>query len=311
MTAIREFRIHRFGGPEVLEADEVEPSLPDASQALVAVKAASVNPVDFKIRSGKYPAVKEDRLPYTLGRDVSGIVEKCGAQVTAFAVGEEVFGMVGIGGGGYAEKAVVDQKAIARKPASLNHIQAAAIPLAGQTAWQGLFRHGQLRAGQSVLIHGGSGGVGHFAVQFAKAKGARVLTTVSTANVEFARSLGADVVIDYKTQRFEDHASDLDMVFDLIDGETRERSWPLLKRSGVLVSTLTDPSQDKAKEHGVRAMRYTVEADGAELAEIAELVAAGKVKPHIAKTYALDQASDALSEVEKGHSVGKIVLVTK
>lgn len=168
---------------------------------------------------------------------------------------------------GYAEKAVLDQKAIARKPASLDHIHAAAIPLAGQTAWQGLLRHGQLKAGQSVLIHGGSGGVGHFAVQFAKARGARVLTTVSTDNVDFARSLGADVVIDYKTQRFEDHASELDMVFDLIDGETRERSWALLKRGGVLVSTLTDPSQDKAKQHGVRAMRYTVEADGTELAE--------------------------------------------
>jgi NADPH:quinone reductase-like Zn-dependent oxidoreductase len=309
MTAIREFRIHRFGGPDVLQADEAEPSLPDASQVLVAVKAASVNPVDFKIRGGKYPAVKEDRLPYALGRDVSGVVEKCGAQATAFKVGDEVFGMVGINGGAYAEKAVLAQKAIARKPASLDHVHAAAIPLAGQTAWQGLFRHGQLKAGQSVLIHAGSGGVGHLAVQFAKAKGARVLTTISTDNVDFARSLGADVVIDYKTQRFEDHASDLDMVFDLIDGETRERSWALLKRGGVLVSTLTDPSQDKAKEHGVRAM--TVEADGAELAEIAELVTAGKVKPHVAKTYPLEQASDALSDVEKGHSVGKVVLTVE
>jgi NADPH:quinone reductase-like Zn-dependent oxidoreductase len=309
MSAIREFRVHRFGGPDVLQADEVEPSLPDASQVLITVKAASVNPVDFKIRSGKYPAVKEDRLPYTLGRDLSGVVEKCEAQATAFKVGDEVFGMVGISGGGYAEKAVLDQKAIARKPASLDHVHAAAIPLAGQTAWQGLFRHGQLKAGQSVLIHGGSGGVGHFAVQFAKAKGARVLTTVSTDNVDFLRSLGADVVIDYKTQRFEDHASDLDMVFDLIDGETRERSWALLKRGGVLVSTLTDPSQDKAKEYGVRAMRYTVEADGTELAEIAELVVSGKVKPHVAKTFPLAQASAALSDVEKGHSVGKIVLV--
>ena len=308
MTAIREFRIHRFGGPEVLQADEVEPSLPDASQVLVTVRAASVNPVDFKIRGGKYPAVKEDRLPYTLGRDVSGVVEKCGAQATAFKTGDEVFGMVGINGGGYAEKTVLDQKAIARKPASLDHIHAAAIPLAGQTAWQGLFRHGQLKAGQSVWIHGGSGSVGHFAVQFAKAKGARVLTTVSTDNVDFARSLCADVVIDYKAQRFEDHASNLDMVFDLIDGETRERSWPLLKRGGVLVSTLTDPSQDKAKQHGVRAMRYTVEADGAELGEIAELVTAGKVKPHVAKTFSLERASDALSDVEKGHSVGKVVL---
>jgi NADPH:quinone reductase-like Zn-dependent oxidoreductase len=311
MSTIREFRIHRFGGPEVLRLDEVEPSLPDASQVLVAVKAASVNPVDFKIRSGKYPAVKEDRLPYTLGRDVSGVVEKCGAQVTAFRVGDEVFGMVGIGGGGYAEKAVLDEKAIVRKPELLDHAHAGAIPLAGQTAWQGLFRYGQLKARQSVLIHGGSGGVGHFAVQFAKAKGARVLTTVSTGNVAFARSLGADVVIDYKTQRFEDHASDLDMVFDLIDGETRKRSWPLLKRGGVLVTTLTDPSQDKEKEHGVRTTRYTVEADGRELAEIAELVTSGKVRPHVAKTYPLDRAPDALSEVEQGHSVGKVVLVSK
>jgi NADPH:quinone reductase-like Zn-dependent oxidoreductase len=308
MTTVRKMRIHRFGGPEVLELEEIEPSLPDAAQILVRTKAASVNPVDFKIRNGKYPAVKEDRLPYTLGRDVSGVVEFCGAQATKFKVGDDVFGMVAIGGGGYAEKVVLDQWAIAHKPAELDHLQAAAIPLAGQTAWQGLFRHGQLTAGQSVLIHGGSGGVGHFAIQFAKARGAYVLTTVSTENVAFARSLGADVVIDYKTQRFEDHASDLDMVFDLIDGETRERSWKLLKRGGLLVSTLTEPSQAKAKGLDVRAMRYTVEADGSELAEIGELATAGRVKPHIEKTFPLERAAEALREAEAGHSVGKIVL---
>jgi NADPH:quinone reductase-like Zn-dependent oxidoreductase len=308
MTKIRKVRLHRFGGNEVLQADDIEPSLPDAGQVFVAVKAASVNPVDFKIRSGKYPAVKDDRLPYTLGRDVSGIVEMCGAQATKFKIGDEVFGMVAVYGGGYSQKVVLDQRALAAKPPSLDHVHAAAIPLAGQTAWQGLFRHGQLKAGQSVLVHGGSGGVGHFAVQFAKARGARVLTTVSTDNVEFARSLGADVVIDYKTQRFEDKASDLDMVFDLIDGETRERSWKLLRKGGVLVSTLTEPSQEKARQVGVRAMRYTVEADGAELAEIAELVAAGKVKPQVQKRFALDAAADALASVEQGHSVGKIVL---
>jgi NADPH:quinone reductase-like Zn-dependent oxidoreductase len=305
---IRKVRIHRFGGPEVLQIDEVEPSAADASQVLVDVKAASINPVDFKIRNGQYPAVKEDRLPYTLGRDVSGVVEKCGAQATQFKVGDEVFGMVGIGGGGYAEKVALDQQAITRKPPALDHVHAAAIPLAGQTAWQGLFRHGQLKAGQSVLIHGGSGGVGHFAVQFAKAKGARVLTTVSTDNVAFAQGLGADVVIDYKTQRFEDQAQDLDMVFDLIDGETRERSWRLLKRGGILVSTLTEPSQDTAARHGVRALRYTVEADGSELAKIAELVASGRVKPHVQRTFPLDDARQALSAVEHGGSVGKIVL---
>jgi NADPH:quinone reductase-like Zn-dependent oxidoreductase len=306
MTKIRMMRIHRFGGD--LQPDDVEPSQPDASQVLIAVKAASINPVDFKIRSGKYPAVKEDRLPYTPGRDASGIVEQCGARAMAFKVGDEVFGMVGIRGGGYAQKVVLDQDAITAKPPGIDHAHAAALVLAGQTAWQGLFRHGGLQAGQSVLIHGGAGGVGHFAIQFAKAKGARVLTTVSTDNVAFAKSLGADIVIDYKTQRFEDHASGLDMVFDLIGGETRERSWATLKPGGVLVSTLSAPDQKKAQKLGVRALHYGVEADGKELAEMAALVAAGKVKPHIEKTFPLDQAAEALAEVEKGHTVGKIVL---
>jgi NADPH:quinone reductase-like Zn-dependent oxidoreductase len=188
MAKVWKMRIHQFGGAEVLQADDIEPSLPDAGQVFVSVRAASVNPVDFKIRSGKYPSVKDDRLPYTLGRDVSGVVEKCGAQATRFKAGDEVFGMVGIYGGGYSEQVVLDEGAIAAKPSKLDHVHATAIPLAGQTAWQGLFRHGGLKAGQSVLIHGGSGGVGHFAVQFAKAKGARVLTTVSTENVAFARS---------------------------------------------------------------------------------------------------------------------------
>jgi NADPH:quinone reductase-like Zn-dependent oxidoreductase len=310
MAPVTKMRIHRFGGKEVLQADVIEPSLPDAGQVLVAVHAASVNPVDFKIRSGKYPAVKDDRLPYTLGRDFSGVVEKCGAQATRFKPGDEVFGMVNIYGGGYSEKAAVEERAIALKPTGIDHVHAAAIPLAGQTAWQGLFRHGGLKAGLTVLIHGGSGGVGHYAIQFAKAKGARVLTTVSTGNVQFARDLGADVVIDYKKQRFEDEASDLDMVFDLIDGETRERSWKLVRNGGILVTTLTDPSQDKARDHGIRATRYTVEADASELVEIADLVASGKVKPHVQKTFPLLSAIDALASVEDGHSIGKIVLTT-
>src|SRR5579863_796128 len=305
---VRKVRIHRFGGPEVVQVDNVEPSLPDALQVLVSVQAASINPVDFKIRNGQYPAVKEDRLPYTLGRDVSGVIEKCGAQSTQFNIGEQVLGIVGIGGGGYAEKAVLDQQAITRKPAVIDHLHSAAIPLAGLTAWQGLFRHGQLKSGQSVLIHGGSGGVGHFAIQFAKAKGARVFTTVSTATLAFARDLGADVVIDYKTQRFEDQAQDLDMVLDLVGGESRDRSWKLLKRGAVLVSTLTEPSQETALQYGVRALRYTVEANGDDLAEIMNLVVAGKVKPHVEKSFRLEEAAGAMAVVERGGSVGKIVL---
>jgi NADPH:quinone reductase-like Zn-dependent oxidoreductase len=189
MSPITKMRIRSFGGKEVLQADDIEPSLPDAGQLPVAVHAASVNPVDFKIRSGKYPAVKDDRLPYTLGRDFSGVVEKCGAQATRFNPGgDEAFGMVNICGGGYSEKVAVEERAIALKPTGIDHAYAAAIPLASQTAWQGLFRHGQLKSGQKVLIHGGSGGVGHYAIQFAKAKGARVLTTVSTDNVSLHRN---------------------------------------------------------------------------------------------------------------------------
>jgi NADPH:quinone reductase-like Zn-dependent oxidoreductase len=305
---VRKVRMHGFGGPEVLKLDTVEQSLPDAGQVLVRVKAASINPVDFKIREGKYPAVKEDRLPYTVGRDVSGIIEQCGAQATRFQVGDEVVGIAGLGYGGYAEQTVLEERALAGLPSSINHPNAAAIPLAGTTAWQGLFRYGELMPGQSVLIHGGSGGVGHLAVQFAKAKGARVLTTVSTENVAFAHELGADVVIDYKKERFEDHAQQLDLVLDLVDGETRERSWPLLKRGGKLITTLTAPSPELASKYGVRARRYTVEAHGGELAEMLALVIAGQVKPHVQQMFRLDEATQALAIVEKGHAVGKVVL---
>jgi NADPH:quinone reductase-like Zn-dependent oxidoreductase len=211
MAAIEMVRIHQFGGIETLRYEDVELSMPDVTEILIASRAASVNPVDFKIRSGKYPAVKDDKLPYTLGRDACGIVEKCGPGVTKFKVGDEVFGIVGIQGGGYAQKVLLDHDAVATKPKSIDHVHAAAVPLAGQTAWQGLFRYGDVKAGQKILIHGGSGGVGHFAIQFAKARGAHVTTTVSTANVEFAQSLGADVVIDYKKQRFEQEIKDLDM----------------------------------------------------------------------------------------------------
>jgi NADPH:quinone reductase-like Zn-dependent oxidoreductase len=308
MPAVKMVRIHQFGGIETLRYEDVELSMPDATEILIASRAASVNPVDFKIRSGKYPAVKDDKLPYILGRDACGVVEKCGAGATKFKVGDEVFGIVGIHGGGYAQKVLFDQDAVAAKPKGIDHVHAAAVPLAGQTAWQGLFRYGDVKAGQRILIHGGSGGVGHFAIQFAKARGAHVTTTVSTANVDFAQSLGADVVIDYKKQRFEQEVKDLDMVFDLIDGETRERSWGLIKKGGILVTTLTEPSQQQAEKHGIRATRYTVEADGRELGEIAELIDAGKVKPAVTETFPLSRAADALRAVENGHSRGKTVI---
>jgi len=300
--------IEAFGGPDVLRWQKISVPKPREGEVLLKIRAASVNPVDYKIRSGKYPAVKANMLPYVLGRDVCGDVEACGPGVTAFAEGAPLYAFLGIDRGGYAEYVVVKESEASSKPTVLDHPSAAAVPLAGLTAWQGLFRYGGLQSGQRVLIHAGSGGVGHFAIQFAKARGAHVITTVSEQSVDFVRKLGADEVIDYKKQRFENEVQDVDVVFDLIGGETQDRSWRVLKKGGILVSTLSPPSQEKASAHGVRGTRYTAESNASELAEIAGLIDAGTVKPAISKTFALSDAALALQIVEQGHTQGKVVL---
>jgi NADPH:quinone reductase-like Zn-dependent oxidoreductase len=281
---------------------------PQAGEVLVQVYAASVNPVDWKIREGRYPAVKADKLPYVMGRDVSGVVTASGGGDSLPKIGDAVFGMLGIERGGYAEHVILRAGEVAPKPRSLDHVTAAAVPLAGLTAWQGLFRHGGLQAGQRVLIHGGSGGVGHLAIQFAKAKGATVATTVSGRHIDFVRSLGADQVIDYKKQRFEDEVHDVDLVYDLIAGETQDRSWQVLKQGGTLISTLTEPSQEEARKRKVRALRYTCEPDGRALAEIAALIDAGQVTPKVSRVFDLGRAADAEEYVKQGHTEGKVVL---
>jgi NADPH:quinone reductase-like Zn-dependent oxidoreductase len=228
--------------------------VPQADEVLVKVNAASVNPVDYKTRSGK-SAVKQNQLPMVLGRDVAGIVEQCGSAATHFKKGSEVYALLDREHGGYAEYVIVKERDLATKPAQLDFIQAAAVPMAAVTAWQGLFDHGNLKAGQHVLIHGGAGGVGHLAVQCAKARGARVSTTASKQDLEFVRSLGADQVID-KAEEFEDSVRDVDLVFDLVNGETQDRSWAVLKQGGTMVSTLTKPSAERAKARGARAEHY-------------------------------------------------------
>lgn len=303
----RMVRFDRFGGDDVLHVSRLGVSAPDALQVSVAVAAAGVNPVDVRIRSGRYPGVGEDRLPYTLGRDVAGVVVECGAQAEKFSVGDAVFGMVDMHGGGYAERVVVDQHALTTTPAGVDAVRAGSIPTAGLTAWQGLFRYGRVSAGSTVLVQGGTGGVGHFAIQFAKAAGARVIATTSTPHVAFARELGADVVIDYETQDLSG-VTGVDVVLDLVGGAARAASWAVLVPGGVLVTTRDAPSEEEARAHGVRALRFTVEADGAELAEIAGLVAAGTVTPHISATHPLEQAAAALTDIESGHTVGKVVL---
>jgi NADPH:quinone reductase-like Zn-dependent oxidoreductase len=308
MTTMHAVRIHSFGDPDVLKLDDVTVSEPKPNEMVIRVAAASVNPVDYKIRSGKYPAVKQDQLPKVLGRDVAGVVEHIGSHITKFQKGDAVYAILGRGVGGYAEYALATEDEAAPKPAKIDFVTAAAVPLAALTAWQGLFDHGGLRAGQRVLIHGGAGGVGHFAIQFAKAKGAWVATTVSTEDIDMVRQLGADQAIDYKKGKFEDAVKDIDLVFDLIAGETQKRSWAVLKDGGTLISTLQKPDQAEAKKHKIRAEHYMATPNSAQLEEIARLIDEGKVRPVVQTTYTLEEAAKAHAHMERDHIQGKVVL---
>jgi NADPH:quinone reductase-like Zn-dependent oxidoreductase len=308
MANMKLVRIHAFGGSNVLSLDEVPVPVPQHDEILVRIRAASVNPVDFKIRSGGYPAVDASKLPFPMGRDASGVVERCGKDVSTVAEGDAVYAMSGMGQGTYAEYVIVKQDECSAKPESIDHAHAAAIPLAAMTAWQGLFDHGGVKPGQRVLIHGGAGGVGHLAVQFAKDASAHVIATASGRDVDFVRELGADEVIDYHASAFDQTVKDVDMVFDLIGGETRERSFKVLRRGGIMVSTLGEPSQDKASEFGVRVAGYKAQPSADQLAQVARLVDAGKVRVTLCKSFALKDASQAQDFLENEHVRGKVVL---
>jgi NADPH:quinone reductase-like Zn-dependent oxidoreductase len=307
MNTMTAYRIHRFGD-DALQADQIPVPEPGPGQVVVLVHAASVNPVDYKTRDGHYPLVGDDQLPYTLGRDFAGVVEHVGDDAGTFHPGEAVYGFVGQGQGAYAQFVRIERSAIARKPATLDYRHAGAVPLAALTAWQGLFDHGALGAGQRVLVHAAAGGVGHLAMQFAKTRGAETIVTASGDGIDFVRALGADHVIDYRNQRFEDAVRDVDVVLDLVGGETQQRSWQVLRRGGALISSLQEPSAEMAEQYGVRAMRYTAQPNGAQLAGIGALIDAGRVKVHLAETFRLDEAHAALARVEAGHVRGKIVL---
>lgn len=306
MADMQAFKFHRFGGPDVLKLATVPIPELNAHEVLIRVRAASVNPVDYKTREGKYPAVREDKLPFTPGRDFAGIVERSNSP--NWEAGQKVYGFVGQGQGAYAQFVKVDASALAALPASLDFLSGAAVPLAALTGWQGIFDHGGLTRGQSVLIHAAAGGVGHFAVQFAKARGAQVFATASTDSVEFVRSLGADRVIDYKKERFEDIARDMDVIFDTLGGETQARSWNALKDGGALISTLEEPSKELAEKHHARVARFTARPDGEQLREIGALIDARSVVVKLAETFRFDQALAALARVEQGHVHGKVVI---
>jgi NADPH:quinone reductase-like Zn-dependent oxidoreductase len=300
-------RIHAFGAPDVLKLEETALPVLKPGELLVKLAGAGINPVDYKIRQGGYPKVTQAQLPITLGRDVAGVIESSGDQTGPYKVGEEVYALLDWVLGGYAQYAAVPAANCAYKPSSLTLRDSGAVPLAALTAWQGIFDHGSLHAGQRILIHGGAGGVGHFAVQLAKSSGAYVATTVSGPDTEFVRALGADMVIDRKAQRFENVAKDMDVVYDLIGGETRARSWAVLKKGGILVSTLGQPDKMHADSLGVRAQGYTAQPSAAQLTQMRELLDAGKVKVVITRTFALADAAQAHRYLEHEHPRGKIV----
>lgn len=298
-------RIHHFGGPEVLQQDDIARPEASGGKLLIRVAAASVNPVDYKIRKGGYPLVTDKDLPVTLGRDVAGVVETAGG---SFAAGDEVYAHLDWADGGYAEFALCAPVGVAAKPSSLNMVEAAAVPLAATTAWQGLFDQGGLKAGERVLIHGASGGVGAFAVQFARIAGAEVVATASADQIERVRALGAAQVIDHKAQRFEDEVRDVDLVFDLIGKETQARSFQTLKRGGRLISTVQEPDAVKAEAAGVTAKRYMATPNAGQLANVARLIDSGQVQVTVAKVFELDETTDAHRCLEADHPHGKIVL---
>ncbi len=308
MPKMMAIRMHEFGDADVLRLDQIERPSPGENEVLVRVAAASVNPVDWKIRKGGYPAVKQGDLPIVPGRDLAGTVEALGRNATGFASGDRVIAFLDMKHGGYEEYVAVPAALLTKMPSSISFEEAAAIPLAAMTAWQGLFDHGRLRSGERVLIHGGGGGVGHFAIQFAKAKGAWVATTVSGLDIDLARRLGADQVIDYKSERFEDALDPVDMVFDLVGGETQKRSFGVIKNGGILVSTLGEPERPDTVSGNIRVAGYMAKPNADQLHEIADLIEQGQVKVLLHKVFPLDKAADAQRTLENEHVQGKIVL---
>ena len=309
---MKTIRIHNYGGPEVLLYEEAPRPQVRQGEVLIRVHAAGVNPLDCKVRAGELKEVIQHKPPLSPGWDVSGVVDEVGQGVSRLKRGDEVFAMADpMRDGAYADYIAVREATVAVKPKSLYHVRAAAVPLSALTAWQSLFDVGHLEFGQRILIHGGSGGVGHFAVQLAKWKGAYVIATASTKNQKLLRSFGAHATIDYTSHKFEEIADKVDLVLDTIGGETQKRSWRVLKKGGVLISLVQRPVQETARQFGGRGMMCRVQPDGAQLSKIAKLIDSAKLKPTIDRVLPLREARRAHELTQNGHILGKIVLRVK
>jgi NADPH:quinone reductase-like Zn-dependent oxidoreductase len=309
-------RVRQYGGPDQLKLEQIPHPEPQAGEVLIRVYAAGVLPADWKMRQGFFKDYFPVTLPYIPGSAVTGVVEAIGPQVTIFQPGQAVFGRTT--NGAYAEytTTAVEPPALtpksfsllALKPEALSFDQAATISGGATTAWAALFGDGALQAGQRVLIHGAAGGVGLYAVLFARWKGAQVIATASTTNVDFIRSLGADTVIDYTTTPFEQEAQGVDLVLDTIGGETLKRSLKVVKPDGMLVSLLEQPSQEQAQAHGIRAIKNAVTPSNEHLRMIAQLITEGQVKAVVGQTFPLSEARQAHELSQTGHGRGRIVL---
>jgi NADPH:quinone reductase-like Zn-dependent oxidoreductase len=309
MANMQAVRFHAYGGPDVLVVEEAPRPQPGAGEVLIRVQGAGVNPLDWKARAGHVKEWLQHRLPLIPGWDVSGVVEAVGEGVSAFKSRDRVYGMLNFKlDGAYAEYVVAKAGILAPPPSLIDGIRAGAVPLAALTAWQALFDVAGLSYGQSVLIHAAAGGVGHFAVQFAKWKGARVIGTASAENIGFLQELGAAEAIDYKATRFEEAVREVDVVLDPLGGDTQRRSWQVLKKGGILVSTLGISSPEAAREHKVRGEGVSVQPDSAQLSQIAALIDEGKVTPVVTAVLPLAEAARAHELSQAGHVRGKIVL---
>jgi NADPH:quinone reductase-like Zn-dependent oxidoreductase len=301
--------LHEHGGPEVLKYEDAPRPEPKDDEVLVRVIATGVNPVDTYVRQGMLSKSGTDNRPIIIGYDIAGVVEKAGVKVRTFKAGDAVYAYLPVmRGGGYAEFAIAKEGEMSLKPKNIDFEKAAAVPLAATTAWQALIDTAKLERGQTVLIHGGSGGVGCFAVQIAKARGAKVIATASTANQDLLKQLGVDQPIDYTTTKFQDVVKDVDVVLNGVRGDTLPPSYGVVKKGGIIVSITDEPDAAECAKHGIRGSRLVVHPDSKVLEELTKLIEANKITPIVSQTFPLMEVAQAHQQIATGHTRGKIVL---
>lgn len=304
--------IENYGSKDELKEQEVPNPVPTAKQVVVQVKATSINPIDWKLREGYLKQMMPWEFPIILGWDVAGIITEVGSEVSDWKVGDEVFARPDTTRfGTYAEYTLVDDHLLAHKPASISWEEAAAVPLAGLTAWQALFTHGELKKGEKVLIHAGAGGVGIYAIQLAKQAGAYVITTASERNHELLASLGADEIIDYRNTKFEEVLSDVDVVFDTMGGDIQRNSFKVIKKhTGRIISIVSNFDEELVKEYDVTAKNIWLNPNGEQLQQMADLLDQKKIKSVIGASFPFSRQGlyDAHALSETHHAVGKIVI---